>query len=173
MYADGVLYLSSCYLAFYVTSLRFFNYLARVKRSEWKLLFHEARYILTTDLVTDLGVINPQRGFFDSAFHLHPLHIWTKLYLDLGLLFVNASPPGSLVRYSSIHFTQSHSPFKFSFHKLTLLSPPLTASTFPLRLQLTLHNTASKFNVVAFHSLGCVVSDVHIFTVLSCDAEAM
>ncbi len=75
--------------------------------------------------------------------------------------------------YSSIHFTQSHSPLKFSFHKLTLLSPPLTARTLPLRLQLTLHSTASKFRTIDFQSFGCAGSEVHIRTVLSWDADAM
>ena len=82
------------------------------------------------------------------------------------------TPPLSTL-YSSIVLTQFHSPFKFSFHRLTLLSPPLTANTFPLRLQLTLHSTASKSKTVGFHSLGCAGSLVHIRTVLSCAAEAM
>lgn len=77
--------------------------------------------------------------------------------------------------HSSIHFTHSHSPLKFSFHKLTRLSPPLTASTFPLRLQLTRHKTVSKFKTMLVHSLldGSDDADVQIRTVLSCDAEAM
>lgn len=75
--------------------------------------------------------------------------------------------------YSSMLLTISHSSFKFSFHKLTLLSPPLTARTFPLKLQLTLHKTASKFRIVLFHSEGCAGSDVQMRTVLSCDADAM
>ena len=85
----------------------------------------------------------------------------------------SCSPPGPCRTYSSIHLTQSHSPLRFSFHKLTLLSPPLTANTLPLKLQLTLHKTASKFKTVGFHSLGCAGSLVHILTVLSCAADAM
>ena len=81
--------------------------------------------------------------------------------------------PGHMVLYSSIVFTQSHSPFRFSFHKVTLLSPPETANTFPLRLQLTRHITASKLSVILFQSLGREGSVVHIRTVLSCEAEAI
>lgn len=78
-----------------------------------------------------------------------------------------------LSHHSSIHLTHSHSPLKFSFHNDTLLSPPDTARTFPLKLQLTLHSTASKSSTVLFHSFGCAGSDVQIRTVLSCEAEAM
>jgi hypothetical protein len=46
--------------------------------------------------------------------------------------------------YSSIVFTHSHSPLKFSFQSVTLLSPALTANTFPLKLQLTLQTTTSN-----------------------------
>ena len=53
--------------------------------------------------------------------------------------------------HSSIDLTHSHSPFRFSFHSETLLSPPLTASTFPLRLQLTRHSTASNCSTVLCH----------------------
>lgn len=70
-------------------------------------------------------------------------------------------------------FTFSHSPRRFSFHKLTLLSPPLTAKTFPLKLQLTLHRTTSKFKTLLFHCPGCAGSEVQMRTVLSCDAEAI
>ena len=79
--------------------------------------------------------------------------------------------------YSVISLTHSHTPFKFSFHNVTFPSLPDTASTLPLKLQLTLHNTASpkSRNVVAntqlFTSFGFVL--VHIFTLLSCDALAM
>lgn len=69
-------------------------------------------------------------------------------------------------------FTHSQPPANLSFHKLTLLSPVLTASTFPLKLQLTLHATASNVNVSAFQLLSSV-DDVHILTVLSWDAEAI
>lgn len=75
--------------------------------------------------------------------------------------------------YSTISFTHFHSPFRVSFHSVTLLSPPETARTFPLKLQLTLQSTASKLNNVLFHSLGRAGSDVQILTVLSCEAEAM
>lgn len=81
--------------------------------------------------------------------------------------------PGHMVLYSSIVLTQSHSPFRFSFHNVTLLSPPDTANTFPLRLQLTRHITASKFSMILFQSLGREGSVVHIRTVLSCEAEAI
>lgn len=87
--------------------------------------------------------------------------------------FAGAPPPSTAWSYSSIFFTQSHSPFKFSFHKLTLLSPPLTASTLPLKLQLTRHSAASNSNVMLFHSFGCAWSEVQIRTVLSCDADAI
>lgn len=50
--------------------------------------------------------------------------------------------------YSSIVLTQSHPPLRLSFHKLTLLSPPLTARTLPLRLQLTRQTTASNLSSV-------------------------
>jgi hypothetical protein len=83
---------------------------------------------------------------------------------------VPSKPP----TYSSIDLTRSQSPFRFSFHRLTLLSPPLTAKTFPLKLQLTRHSTASKFvNGFEFHTPGCEGSDVQMRTVLSCEAEAM
>lgn len=56
---------------------------------------------------------------------------------------------------SSIVFTFSHPPLSLSFHRETLLSPVLTARTFPLRLQLTRHATSSKIgSVVAVHSTG-------------------
>ena len=71
----------------------------------------------------------------------------------------------SILPYSSIVFTHSHPPLSFSFHRLTLLSPVLTANTFPLKLQLTLHATASTFNTVLFHYRK--YADVQILTVLS------
>ena len=54
--------------------------------------------------------------------------------------------------YSSIVFTHSQPPLNLSFHRLTLLSPVLTAKTLPLRLQLTRQATASTLRVVDFHS---------------------
>lgn len=54
--------------------------------------------------------------------------------------------------YSSIVLTHSQPPLSFSFHRLTLLSPVLTARTLPLKLQLTLHATASTLRTVDFHS---------------------
>ena len=79
-----------------------------------------------------------------------------------------------LSHYSSIHLTQSQFPFKSSFQRLTLLSPPLTANTFPLKLQLTRHTTASNSGrTVHFQSPSVLGSWVHILTVLSCDALAM
>ena len=86
----------------------------------------------------------------------------------------NPLPPWTKVRvYSSMVFTHSQPPPRFSFHRLTLLSLWLTARTFPLKLQLTLHRTASKSSVVLIHSLGLFGSEVQILTVLSCDADAM
>ena len=82
--------------------------------------------------------------------------------------------------------THSHSPLRFSFQSVTRLSPPLTARTLPLRLQLTRQRTASKLRTVLFHpSLGEgedgddddddveEASQVQIRTVLSWLAEAM
>ena len=59
-----------------------------------------------------------------------------------------------LPTYSSIVFTHSHLPLRFSFHSVTLLSPALTANTFPLKLQLTLHSTTSKLITLLFHTPG-------------------
>jgi hypothetical protein len=56
------------------------------------------------------------------------------------------------VAYSSIVLTQSHPPLSLSFHRLTLLSPVLTARTLPLRLQLTRHAAASTLSTVDFQS---------------------
>ena len=73
------------------------------------------------------------------------------------------------INHSSIVFTHSHPPLNFSFHKLTLLSPPLTANTFPAMLQLTLHTTTSKSNVSHFHAPASPISplagSVQILTV--------
>jgi hypothetical protein len=57
-----------------------------------------------------------------------------------------------LVFYSSIVFTHSHPPLSLSFHKLTRLSPVLTANTLPLKLQLTRQATASTLRTVDFQS---------------------
>lgn len=75
--------------------------------------------------------------------------------------------------YSSMSFTFSHCPLRFSFHKLTLLSPPLTARMFPLGLQLTLHRTESNSSCWLVHWPGFDASEVQIRTVLSCEADAM
>ena len=78
--------------------------------------------------------------------------------------------------YSVTSRTQSHPPFNVSFHSVTLLSPPLTAKTFPLILQLTLQQTLSNSSVLArVHepSPPPVPVLVQILTVLSCDADAM
>jgi hypothetical protein len=56
------------------------------------------------------------------------------------------------IHYSSIVLTHSHPPLNLSFHKLTLLSPVLTAKTLPLKLQLTRQATASTLRTVDFHS---------------------
>lgn len=61
--------------------------------------------------------------------------------------------------YSSIVLISSHPPLNRSFHKLTRLSPVLTARTLPLRDQLARHATASKFRVVDFHSPESYVSN--------------
>lgn len=70
--------------------------------------------------------------------------------------------------YSSMVLTQSHPPLSLSFHKLTRLSPVLTASTLPLRLQLTRHAAASTLRTVDFHSprscqynTGYIVATIH------------
>lgn len=57
-----------------------------------------------------------------------------------------------LLPYSSIVLTHSHPPLSLSFHRLTRLSPVLTASTLPLRLQLTRHAAASTLRTVDFQS---------------------
>jgi hypothetical protein len=75
--------------------------------------------------------------------------------------------------YSSMSFTFSHWPLRFSFHKLTLLSPPLTARMLPLRLQLTRQSTVSNSSVWLVHWPGLDASEVQMRTVLSCEAEAM
>lgn len=64
--------------------------------------------------------------------------------------------------YSSMVLTHSHPPLSFSFHRLTLLSPVLTASTLPLRLQLTRHAVASTLSTVDFHSPGPCQYDVRV-----------
>jgi hypothetical protein len=56
--------------------------------------------------------------------------------------------------YSSIVLTHSQPPRSFSFHRLTRLSPPLTASTLPAMLQLHLHTTTSKSSVSLFQLLA-------------------
>lgn len=56
------------------------------------------------------------------------------------------------ISYSSRVFTHSQPPLSLSFHRLTRLSPVLTASTFPLKLQLTRQATASTLRTVDFHS---------------------
>lgn len=56
------------------------------------------------------------------------------------------------IPHSSIVLTHSHPPLNLSFHKLTRLSPVLTASTLPLRLQLTRHAAASTLRTVDFQS---------------------
>lgn len=73
--------------------------------------------------------------------------------------------------YSSTLLTLSHSPFRVSFHSVTLLSPPLTASTFPLRLQLTRQTTVSRGIILRAHDGP--FSYVQIITLLSWDADAM
>jgi hypothetical protein len=57
--------------------------------------------------------------------------------------------------YSSMVLTHSQPPLNLSFHKLTRLSPVLTARTLPLKLQLTRHATASTLRTVDFHSPAC------------------
>lgn len=79
----------------------------------------------------------------------------------------------SISIYSSTLLTRSHSPFNVSFHNVTLLSPPLTASTFPLRLQLTRHTTVSRGMTLRAHGDCASWSRVQMMTLLSCDADAM
>jgi hypothetical protein len=56
--------------------------------------------------------------------------------------------------YSSIVLTHSQPPRSFSFHKLTRLSPPLTASTLPAMLQLHRHTTTSNSSTSLFQLLA-------------------
>lgn len=72
----------------------------------------------------------------------------------------------------------SHSPFRFSFHTVTLLSPPDIASAFPLKDQLTLQTTLSNCSTFFAHttwedSAFARVVEVQIMAVLSWEAEAM
>lgn len=79
----------------------------------------------------------------------------------------------AIIPYSSILFTHSHSPRKFSFHSETRLSPCETASTFPDKLQLTRHSTASNLSSLQLHSAPGVDVEVQMRTVLSWEADAM
>jgi hypothetical protein len=74
--------------------------------------------------------------------------------------------------HSSIVLIVSHLPARSSFHSVTLLSAWLTASTLPLKLHEHLHTTASNSSVVLFHSF-VFGSEVHMRTLLSCDADAI
>ena len=80
--------------------------------------------------------------------------------------------PKTRIYYSSIVLTHSHPPLSLSFHRLTLLSPVLTARTLPLRLQLTRQAAASTSSLVRFHSPRRS-EEVQMMTVLSWDAEAI
>lgn len=73
----------------------------------------------------------------------------TSLFLRFGS---RETHPALFTSYSSIVLTQSHPPLSLSFHRLTRLSPVLTASTLPLRLQLTRHAAASTLRTVDFQS---------------------
>jgi len=79
--------------------------------------------------------------------------------------------------YSSMVLMQSQPPFRLSFQRETLLSPPLTAKTLPLKLQLTLQTAASNFNSVLVQLVAFAGSapapQVQMRTVRSWDAEAM
>lgn len=81
------------------------------------------------------------------SFSLPSKKLRFSLYLPVSFYHGIQSCRGDCI-YSSMVLTQSHPPFKLSFHKLTLLSPPLTANTFPLKLQLTLQTTASNLSSV-------------------------
>jgi len=81
----------------------------------------------------------------------------------------------ALDNHSVTSLTSSHSPLRFSFHRVTLLSPPEIAKILPERDQLTLHNTASNSRVLLkIHELGSPgFVLVHILAVLSWLADAM
>lgn len=81
-----------------------------------------------------------------------------------------------LFTHSSILLIHSHPPsLTLSFQSVTLLSAPLTASTFPDKLQLTLQTKHSNVNVLHVQLPSAAVESllVHILTVRSCDADAM
>src|SRR5690625_4043627 len=82
-----------------------------------------------------------------------------------------SNPNGTL--HSSMDLTHSHSPRRFSFHSVTLLSAPLTARTLPLRDQLTRQTAASKLRTLQSHWPAEAASEVQMRTVLSWEAEAM
>src|SRR4051794_32177932 len=75
--------------------------------------------------------------------------------------------------YSSMVLTHSHSPRRFSFHRVILLSAPEAARTFPLNDQLTRQTAVSNCSTFTFHCCGLAASLVQMRTVLSCDALAM
>lgn len=82
-------------------------------------------------------------------------------HCSLRLLFPPQAPNSCPVlcrNYSSMFLTFSHPPLSLSFHRLTRLSPVLTASTFPLKLQLTRHATASNVSVVDCQSPAVSIS---------------
>lgn len=76
------------------------------------------------------------------------------------------------VLYSSTLETFSHSPFNVSFHSVTLLSPPLAANTFPLKLQETFHMTVSMCSTF-FDQGPSGDSALQMMTLLSWLAVAM
>ena len=68
--------------------------------------------------------------------------------------------------------TFSHSPFSVSFHNVTLLSPPLAASTLPLKLHDTFHITVSMWSTFFVHGPSGD-SALQMMTLLSWLAVAM
>lgn len=68
---------------------------------------------------------------------------------------------------------QDHKPSLFSFHKLTLLSPPETPKMFPVSDQLTFQTTSSKvFRIVGVHVVP-ISSVFQIMTRRSCEQLAI
>jgi len=84
--------------------------------------------------------------------------------------------PAHAILHSSIVLMTSHPPsLTLSFHNVTLLSAPLTANTFPLKLQLTLHTKHSNVNVLHVQLPADAPASelVQIRTLRSCEADAM
>lgn len=83
--------------------------------------------------------------------HRGKVQLVLRWHVDQKSLFVNCRATFPVV-HSSIVLIHSQPPVSFSFHRLTLLSPVLTARTLPLKLQLARQATASKLRVVCCQS---------------------